>query len=356
MEFHVSADMVQEWRHTTREEQLRYKEKVKKAEERRRRFEKRTGNAPVQKVVDRKDATNPTVGAPVAPPLSQPIAFLEDKLSQVKLCYQYVPDGFTDWINTAAVANAFPPPKGCSGLSVPQGLLQDAQTVQDKLIVMSWWRFLSKEEQRVQNEELRKVYAVPLRSNRKLPPDFWEKIAAHENNEQQKKKPHVPSIDPTGNDFYVRRRKKEGEVVENVRDMTCRGWRGDKYVQLFRECYGEAIQNVTMKDGARILETIPVSESLTRSKHAKDLVFVREGDDYVLRSVGCTKKRTEGKHLCNHCRHVMTAVAQLKSVRRRGSKVEGTTHITKDRAQERFAARETPSSQAGQHQGSSLSQ
>jgi len=319
--FRVSTEMIGEWRTMARGEQEKYKERTKKAEERQQRSAKRSGTIVPQAIVNNKRnarvTNNPIALAlmevPVVPPLSRPIPFLHGKLSQVKQYYRHVPDGFTEWTNGAAVHQTFPPPRGCSKLQIPQCILQDAHTNQDKLTVLSWWRFLTKEEQRVQNEGMKRIYATPKVNNRKLPHDFWKKMEEHERNRGRRKaKDLVGPIDPTGNDFYVHRGKKKEEP--KPKDTSCGGWRGEKFEKLFQACFLEAAKDVSMVGSAKIFETIPVSESVTRSKYAKDVVFLREGDDYVLRSVGCTKKREEGKQsrFCPSCQGVAPHVNHVK--------------------------------------------
>lgn len=267
--------------------------------------------------------------APHAPPLSEPIPFLEGKLNNVKLYFRQVPDGFEDWTTGKAVHTAFPPIKGGSTNHVPQALIQDCKTDQDKLVVISWWRFLPKEEQQAQYEALKRIYAAPKKDNRKLPPDFWEKLKEREEKRAQPKVPKEQPIDPTGNDFYVYPRGPDGKPLPRTkpvrpRQQACRGWKGESFDKLFQGCFVEAMKNVTMVGGAKVPDTIPVIESVARTKNFNDLHFVKEGDDFVLRSVGCTKKRTEDKksQFCESCSAVMNVVSQAKRNRSSNDSVE----------------------------------
>lgn len=160
-------------------------------------------------------------------------------------------------------------------------------------------------------------------SNRKLPADFWEKIQERIAKPPANKKREIP-VDPTGNDFYVRRAKKKEQEANPPppKDMSCKGWRGEKYDGLFRACYAEATKTVAMKDGAKSLDSVPVSESITRSKHSKQIVFVREGDDYVLRSTGCTRTRKEKSKLCESCQGATTVVGHLRKQTERSVEME----------------------------------
>lgn len=327
--YRISGSTISEWNNMSRAEQDKYKERAKKAQERQERSAKRTGSMVPLGAMQIKDARltkNETaltlIGAPMAPPLSQPIDFLNGKLTHVKLYYSQVPEGFTAWTNNSAVQKAFPPPRGYSTLQMPQCILQDAVTDQDKLTVLSWWRFLTKEEQKSQLEEMKRVYATPRMSNRKLPADFWEKIREKISKPPANKKREP--VDPTGNDFYVRRAKKKEREANppSPKDMSCKGWSGEKYDGLFQACYAEATKNVSMKDGAKPLDSVPVSESVTRSKHSTEIVFVRDGDDYVLRSTGCTRTRKEASKLCESCQGATSVVGHLKKQAEKSGEVE----------------------------------
>eukprot|EP00978_Attheya_sp_CCMP212_P049531 scaffold677601_cov212-Attheya_sp.AAC.1 len=74
-----------------------------------------------------------------------------------------IPDGL-DFNDAKAVHDAFKArnPSSQYGIRrVPLALLQDAQTLNDKLIVVNYWRGLSKLEQATLFKELQKYYTAP---------------------------------------------------------------------------------------------------------------------------------------------------------------------------------------------------
>jgi hypothetical protein len=241
-----------------------------------------------QKIFDKKKRPDKrlaqlTQPLPIAPPLSQPIDYLSDKLKDVKMFFTNVPDNADfDWDSQACLKASFKPFADLGDLGVPVCLLQDAITVQDKLIVVNWWRWLTKDEQVKHLEQLRDVYATPKVSNRRLPADYWEKIARY-NKSLQPKPPPTPA--------------------PAKRDFKCPGWTGNKYNEIFQRSFKAFAGNLTLEGGAKLIASVPVSSEVSQAKGAKDLEFRAEGDNYVLRSKQCNGRMEEKFTVGSRCIH-----------------------------------------------------
>lgn len=247
------------------------------------------------------------------PPLSMEIPFLTDKLAgnKIPFFFRHSPED-VDWDDATSIKSTYPPLQGYGEYRPPLCLLQDAATPQDKLIVVNWWRFLHKEQQKQAHEELRNIYAAPKFSNRLLPPDFWERMKQYDTKRmrklpQPKKAIPIPTDRPLSPRVYL-----------------CRGWKGAKYDPLFRPCLMAEItksRSSMQGSGTGWPESIPIPESISKSKYAADLHFVLEnnGDDYVFRSRSCKKvvappkKPTDNvRFLCESCNKWCALVAELR--------------------------------------------
>jgi hypothetical protein len=123
-------------------------------------------------------------GSPVVT-LDHPLSYLDGKLAHVEMFYESIPATAppVNWTDNADVRKTFPVRRqpGSSketlgSRQVPKCILMDAQTDHDKLIVVNWWRGLTKKEQAMEWEAIRAIYRQPSLSNDLLPKDYLKTL------------------------------------------------------------------------------------------------------------------------------------------------------------------------------------
>jgi hypothetical protein len=443
-------------------------------------FEKQPKKAPQQ--LDERIRGLDRRALALAPPLSSPIPYLTSKLVGVRLYFTELVDDI-DWHDGLRVKAVYPPFGGLGEIRVPACLLIDAVTPQDKLTVVNWWRFLTREEQRQEISCLRNVYAAPTSSNRRLPPDYWETMRRHvvpqrsvdapsSKDDEDRKPAEIVNLTLTrdvGESWGVDLAQEEDECIVlkvpiysrlRVRDVilsitpfefeanyfsdtikafkelnelslcihrdglkidveirrmpgeswgvnlkrgdeevclvegapessplqkgdaifavrcdflnaahgsvswfqkmtsifaanskvhlvvrrykyitrisekgrkypmqgnrataTCRGWtKTEKYGALFEQCFIAAIKGVSMIGSAEVFETIEIPEIVSKAKSAREMHFIKEGEDYVLRAKDCSKhlapnllEKKWGHGLCDNCQTHTTFVYHIRS-------------------------------------------
>ena len=215
-----------------------------------------------------EDLTEPL---PSLPPLSKPIPYLEGKLTSDCKCYYFReqhPD--TDWKDNQSIKELYKPFSHLGNRVLPACLLMDAANDQDRLILLNWWRFKTQEEQRAIIKDLSNTYAYPTRDNRLLPPDYWERIKqSQENHAARMAKEAAAAAAPP---------PSPAEKI-TPRPISCQGWRGEKYQQIFQyalEKYSQQPANVCNIDRSAEDLTNNLPLLFTQSKHATDLRFCIE--------------------------------------------------------------------------------
>lgn len=255
---------------------------------------------------------------PRVPPLSVEIPYITKKLEFVPFFFRD-PPGDLDWGDSNAVRTKYPPLKGYGRLRPPYCLMLDAATDQDKLVIINWWRLKKHEHQKQELEDLRAVYATPHASNRPVPDDYWDRMKKSD----ERRLGLPPKLEPK---IVKSTPKVDTPLVPRV--FLCRGWKAEKYNPLFRPCLMAEVAKTrsTMKGSAAAMpDRIPIPESISKSKYAVDVHFMREGDDYVLRSRECKKvaspprKSKDGngrdgivRFLCDSCSKSCSLVADLR--------------------------------------------
>jgi hypothetical protein len=105
---------------------------------------------------------------------SRLLSLLDGKLEDVSGHCDATPDGI-NWLDGENIQEKFSPVSECGKRQVPQCLLLDAHTAMDKLVVVSWWRGLTKEGQ-MAIKGLKCVHKRFTSSNEKLINDHWENV------------------------------------------------------------------------------------------------------------------------------------------------------------------------------------
>ena len=256
---------------------------------------------------------------PLVPPLSKPISYLSYKLDQTRFFFTEIPPDL-DWDSHTSIKETFVPFYGYGDWQVPTCLLLDAATPQDKLVILNWWMFMTKQEQKIEYEALWHVYAAPRQSNRRLPPEYFHKMKLLDLKRRGIGLKEPP--DTAAEQSAEAVAKVPVKTPPKQRDRTCRGWTGEKYDALFQRCFLEAMtkSRATMAGAARPLDdTIEIPESVSKATGVKDLHFIKEGDDFVLRAIKCTKlipekleKKVTPRRYCEFCNQQCTLVSTMR--------------------------------------------
>jgi hypothetical protein len=131
--------------------------------------------------------------------------FQKHPLTHVKrLKYYKIPEEYIDtldWDDGAIVTKVFPNfgrGKSFGARQVPICFLRDAETIQEKLVVVNWWRGLTPDEQKELKWDMSCMYRAPTRSNSPLqlfhqnPADFLKPRQATIQQQQQQPPPPPP--------------------------------------------------------------------------------------------------------------------------------------------------------------------
>ncbi|KAL3910374.1 MAG: hypothetical protein SGILL_007715 [Bacillariaceae sp.] len=85
-----------------------------------------------------------------------------------KLLYSDVPPNL-DWNDVESIQKLLPPLTTCTQRLVPFCMILECQSVEERLIVVNWWRYLDSIQQPRIMQELRRYYRAPMQSKEPMP-------------------------------------------------------------------------------------------------------------------------------------------------------------------------------------------